>query len=83
MLNRQVVIGLRDGLGFDSAAQFVKMAGTFSSKVFIEQRSRLVNAKSMMGVLSLGLLPGQMVLLSADGPDERTAMESLSKFLQG
>jgi len=73
------------GSSFDtrSAALLVQTAGTFSSKISIVLDERVANAKSIMGIISLGISDGQEVQLVAEGEDERLAIPALEQFFYG
>ena len=62
------------------AALFVQAASKFQSSVFVKIDSNQINAKSIMGMMSIGILAGQQVTLVADGNDEEVAIAELSKF---
>ncbi|MDR0999533.1 MAG: HPr family phosphocarrier protein [Clostridiales bacterium] len=64
-----------------SAALFVQTANRFASSIQLSVDDKTVNAKSIMGVISLGLLDGQDVKIIADGADEKQAVERLERFL--
>lgn len=78
MIERNVTIGS----SFDtrSAALLVQTAGKFSSKVLIKTDGRTANAKSIMGIISLGIVDGQTIQLVAEGDDERQAIPALEQF---
>lgn len=61
-----------------TAAQLVQLSSRFHSRIMIEQGNKIVNGKSMLGLLSLADSPiSKMVVLSADGPDEKEAIEAI------
>ncbi|MDR2183382.1 MAG: HPr family phosphocarrier protein [Clostridiales bacterium] len=62
------------------AALFVQAASKFQSSVFVKIDNNQINAKSIMGMMSIGILAGQQVTLAADGGDEEAAIAELSKF---
>ena len=64
-------------------AMLVQVASQYKSSVNICQNNVTVNAKSIMGMMTLGLVPGQQLEVSADGEDEEAAMESIEKYLTG
>ena len=78
MIQRTVTIG--SSFETRSAALLVQTAGKFSSKISIKVDERTANAKSIMGIISLGITDGQMVELIADGDDERQAVPALEQF---
>ena len=69
------------GLESRPAALFVQMAGKFQSRITVSIDDKSVNAKSIMGVISLGIQDGQMVSITADGQDENEAITELAGFL--
>ena len=64
-------------------AMLVQVASQFDSKVYINSGAKKVNAKSIMGMMSLGLDNGEEVTVSADGNDEEAAVAEIEKFLSG
>lgn len=64
-------------------ALFVQMANRFSSKVYMQLKNLKVNAKSIMGMMSVGAIVGDQLELSADGADEAEAIFALESFLLG
>lgn len=81
MIERSVTIQLKTGLQARPAAQFVQEANKFQSEIFITKDGKKVNAKSIMGVMSLALASGTEIVLSADGKDEQEAIDALVKFI--
>jgi phosphotransferase system HPr (HPr) family protein len=63
------------------AALFVQTASQFAASIHLTIENKRINAKSIMGVISLGVLDGQNVLISAEGKDEEQAVDRLEKFL--
>ena len=59
----------------------VQVASQFQSSIYIESETQRINAKSIMGMMSLGLLKDQKLTISADGPDEKEAIEKLDEYL--
>jgi len=78
LIERKVTIGS----SFDtrSVALLVQTAGKFSSKIHIKVDEKVANAKSVMGIISLGMTDGQTVKLIAEGDDERQAIPALEQF---
>jgi len=78
MIERTVTIGT----SFDtrSAALLVQTASKFSSKILIKADEKTANAKSIMGIISLGITDGQTVKLIAEGDDERQAIPAMEQF---
>lgn len=82
MLMKQVEVKLKTGLQARPAALFVQEANRFSSDVFLEKEGKKVNAKSIMGLMSLAVSSGTVINIIADGADEQYAINSLSEFIQ-
>jgi phosphocarrier protein len=81
MLSRDVKIVNEVGLHARPATFFIQKANTFKSSIWIEKEDRRVNAKSLLGVLSMGIVKGTVVTLIADGEDETTALDGLEKLV--
>lgn len=81
MLYKELTITSPDGLKSRPAALFVQVASKFSSQILIESENRKVNAKSIMGVLSLGLKQGESFYLLVDGKDEQEAVAALEELV--
>ena len=77
MISRNVTIQNTVGLHARPATFFVQRANAFKCSIWMEKADRKVNAKSLLGVLSLGVMKGTSVTLIADGADENEAMESI------
>jgi catabolite repression HPr-like protein len=82
MLAKQVEVKLKTGLQARPAALFVQEANRFSSDVFLEKDGKKVNAKSIMGLMSLAVGSGVVINIIADGDDEENAINSLTDFIQ-
>jgi catabolite repression HPr-like protein len=82
MVEKQVEVKLKTGLQARPAAMFVQEANRFSSDVFIEKDGKKVNAKSIMGLMSLAVSTGSTITLIADGNDESEALNALSQYIQ-
>ena len=81
MISKEVVINNQVGLHSRPATFFIQKANEFKSSIWIEKDERRVNAKSLLGVLSLGIVKGNAVLLIADGSDEDDAVNTLSALI--
>src|SRR5690625_4991529 len=81
LLEKSVEVTLESGLQARPAAQFVQEANKFSSDLFLEKDGKRINAKSIMGLMTLALAKGEEVLIIADGADEEDAIEALSEFI--
>jgi len=71
MYNKEVLVRCESGLHNRQATYFVQKANEFESSVWIESGSRKMNAKSLLGIMSLGIVTGSVVTLSAVGSDAR------------
>ncbi|ATF13856.1 HPr family phosphocarrier protein [Brevibacillus sp. HB1.2] len=81
MRERQVIVGLAQGLHARPATLFVKVAASFSSEIGLNKDEKKVNAKSIIGVMSLAVSKGQSVVLTADGADAEQALDALERVL--
>ncbi|MGM8366054.1 HPr family phosphocarrier protein [Virgibacillus sp. W0181] len=81
MVEKSVEVELDTGLQARPAAQFVQEANRFTSDLFLEKDGKRVNAKSIMGLMSLAVGRGESITLIADGPDESSALEQLISFV--
>ncbi|MDR1132221.1 MAG: HPr family phosphocarrier protein [Oscillospiraceae bacterium] len=81
MLTREVTINNQVGLHARPATFFIQKANEFKSSIWIEKDDRKVNAKSLLGVLSLGIVKGTSVNLVADGSDEKDALNTLAALI--
>ncbi|EJL24192.1 HPr family phosphocarrier protein [Brevibacillus sp. BC25] len=83
MRERQVIVQLAQGLHARPATLFVKVAASFSSEIGLNKDEKKVNAKSIIGVMSLAVSKGQSVVLTADGADAEQALDALEHVLVG
>ncbi|MCI8381647.1 MAG: HPr family phosphocarrier protein [Lachnospiraceae bacterium] len=83
MLEKSMEIQLKNGLEARPVAVLVQIASQHESTVYIETKGKRVNAKSIMGMMSLGLNIGEEINVIADGKDEEEAISSIEKFLSG
>ena len=81
MISKEVVINNQVGLHARPATFFIQKANEFKSSIWVEKEERRVNAKSLLGVLSLGIVKGTTINLIADGADEETAVETLCAMI--
>ena len=82
MVKKDVVITNNIGLHARPATFFIQKANTFKSSIWIEKDDRKVNAKSLLGVLSMGIAKGMTITLIADGQDENGAINGLVELIQ-
>jgi len=83
MVTKKMTIKIATGLEARPTAILVQIASQFESSVYIECEDKKVNAKSIMGMMSLGLAAGEEVAVTAEGSDEEAAMEKIEQFLNG
>ena len=83
MTQKSMEIKLQNGLEARPVAVLVQIASKYDSTVYLEVEGKKVNAKSIMGMMSLGLDSGEAVTVTADGKDEQAAVEDIEKFLSG
>ena len=81
MIKKPITIHLSTGLEARPVAQLVQVASQYDSKIYLEADSKRVNAKSIMGMMTLGLDAGEEITLSANGEDEEAAMSSIEQYL--
>lgn len=82
MVRKEIIINNGAGLQSKSAAVFIQKASNYKSSVWIEKGERKANAKSLLGLLSLGIGDGTTVTVIADGEDEILAVDELEKYLK-
>ena len=82
MTIRDVTITNSVGLHARPATFFIQKATSYKSSIWIEKDDRSVNAKSLLGVLSLGIVSGMTITLVADGPDEEEALVGLKELVE-
>ena len=78
MISRDVTITNTVGLHARPATFFIQKANSYRSSIWVEREDRRVNAKSLLGVLSMGIVKGTTITLIADGADEEEALEGLA-----
>ncbi len=83
MTKKVVEIRLQNGLEARPVAMLVQVASRYDSTVYLETCGKKVNAKSIMGMMSLGLDLGEEVTVIADGVDEAVAVENIERYLNG
>ena len=83
MIQKSMQIQLANGLEARPVAVLVQKASMFDSKIYIEAEGKKVNAKSIMGMMSLGLNEGEEVNVIAEGTDENAAVDSLENYISG
>lgn len=81
MITKKIQIQLQNGLEARTVAVLVQVASQYNSSIYVECDDRKVNAKSIMGMMTLGLTACEEVVVSANGDDEQTAMDDIVKYL--
>ncbi|GAX90789.1 HPr family phosphocarrier protein [Effusibacillus lacus] len=81
MAEKSVTVNLRAGLHARPAALFVQQANKFTSEIFVEKAGKTVNAKSIMGIMSLAISKGSEIKIKAEGSDADRAVETLAEMV--
>ena len=81
MFMREATVNNQVGLHARPATFFIQKANEFKSSIWVEKDERRVNAKSLLGVLSLGIVKGTSITLIADGPDDEAAVGALTELI--
>ena len=82
MFSKEVVVHNQVGLHARPATFFIQKANEFKSSIWVEKDERKVNAKSLLGVLSLGIIGGTSIKIICDGSDEAEAIEALVPLVE-
>ena len=81
MVIKEIVVKCESGLHNRQATYFVQKANEFDSRIWLESENRKMNAKSLLGIMSLGIVTGAKVTLSAEGADSEAAVDALEALL--
>ena len=81
MFSKEIVVRCQSGLHNKQATYFVQKANEFESSIYLESENRKMNAKSLLGIMSLGIIPGATVTLTAVGADAEAAVTALEELL--
>ncbi len=81
MITKDITVQNQVGLHARPATFFIQKANEFKSSIWVEKEERRANAKSLLGVLSLGITGGTEIKIIADGNDESSAVEALEKLV--
>ena len=81
MINKEIIVRCESGLHNKQATYFVQKANEFECSIWIESGNRKMNAKSLLGIMSLGIVSGDTVNLIASGSDAEAAIEALEALL--
>ena len=82
MFSKEVAVRCESGLHNRQATYFVQKANEFECSIWVESGNRKMNAKSLLGIMSLGIITGATVTLSASGSDAESAVNALEELLQ-
>ena len=82
MCSKDVTVNNKVGLHARPATFFIQKANTYKSSIWVEKEDRKVSAKSLLGVLSLGVAKGMTITLIADGQDENAAVAGLVELIE-
>lgn len=80
-MKKSVVIRMQGELEARPIANLVQVANRYNSQIYLEEENRRVNAKSIMGMMSFGLMNGETIVIDAEGEDEKEAIAALEKIL--
>ena len=81
MITKKILIKIPTGLEARPVAVLVQVASQYESNIYVECDEKKVNAKSIMGMMSLGLAAGEEVTVTVEGTDEEVAIENIEKYL--
>ena len=82
MYTQEITVNNEVGLHARPATFFIQKANEFKCSIWVEKEERRVNAKSLLGVLSLGITKGSSIVISAEGPDEEEAVNALCSLIE-
>ena len=82
MISREVTVTNSVGLHARPATFFIQKSNEFKSSIWVEKADRRINAKSLLGILSLGIIKGTQIRITADGVDEQVAVSSLINLIE-
>lgn len=81
MIAKSMTITIPKGLDARPVALLVQVASQYESSIYVEIQEKKVNAKSIMGMMSLGLAEGEQITIIANGPDEQDAVNAIDKYI--
>lgn len=82
MVEKTVKVGIKPGLQARQAALFVQEANKYTADIYLKKENRQVNAKSIMGIMSLAIAKGTEITLMIDGIDEDLALQNLAELVE-
>ena len=83
MISKNITINIPTDMEARPVALLVQVASQFESNIYVEVEDKKVNAKSIMGMMTLGMGAGEDIAVSADGGDEQEALDNIEKYLKG
>ena len=83
MISKDITIKIPSGLEARPIAMLVQVACQYDSSIYIQMQDKKINAKSIMGMMSLEIIEGETVTVVADGSDEAKALDNIEKYLTG
>ena len=81
MISREMEIKIPSGLDPSTIALFIQIASQYDSNIYVECGTKRVNAKSIMGMMTLSIVPGEEVTIITKGVDEEEAMDKIEEYL--
>lgn len=81
MVSKEITVKIASGFESRPVAMFVQVASQFKSSIYVVLQDKKVNAKSIMGMMSLGVIEGEAIQIIAEGEDEEKAIEQLESYL--
>lgn len=81
MVSKSMTINIPKGLEARPVALLVQVASQYESSIYVEIQEKKVNAKSIMGMMSLGLAEGEKITIIVNGPDENAAVDAIDKYI--
>lgn len=81
MISKDIIVNIPTGLEARPIALLVQVASQYDSDIYLVVDDKKINAKSIMGMMTLGILSGETVTIIADGSDENLAIENIEKYL--
>jgi catabolite repression HPr-like protein len=81
MIIKDMKVGIKEGLNVGTVALFIQEASRFDSSIYLHHGNKKINAKSIMGMMTLNVASGEEISVSADGADEGIALSSIEKYL--
>ncbi len=81
MVSKSMTINIPKGLEARPVALLVQVASQYESSIYVKIQEKKVNAKSIMGMMSLGLAEGEKITIIANGPDEDAAVDAIDKYI--